>query len=89
MHRLCQLRYPGLACDNFFEYIFEEEGPTQLEPCNKPCAGNPHETGGCGGLYMASVYEKVNSTFVIPVPVPSVGLWNELGCYKSANIHLS
>ena len=76
---------------NLFEYIFEEAGNgAQGGPCNKPCSGlDPNDDIFCGGLYMASVYEKENSGFVIPALVPSVGLWNGLGCYKSAIFHLS
>ncbi len=78
-----------LACDNFFEYIFESVPGS----CNTPCSGNPSEVGGCGGKAdwqrLASPYQRVNSTFVIPSLVPSVGQWNGLGCYKSVNAHLS
>jgi hypothetical protein len=73
------------ACDNFFEYIFESDGGA--ENCNTPCPGNSSEAGGCGGMegttQLVSTYQKINSTFVIPALVPSVGLWNGLGCYKS------
>jgi hypothetical protein len=41
--------------------------------------------GGCGGPYIASTYAKDNSTFIIPAVVPSVGLWQGLGCYKSVD----
>jgi hypothetical protein len=77
-----------LACDNYYEYIFESD-----EPCSTPCPGNPSEVGGCGGMDewipTASTYQLINSTFVTPSLVPSVGLWNGLGCYKSVNVHLS
>jgi hypothetical protein len=79
------------ACDNFFEYIFESEGyscGTQT-----PCPGNPSEAGGCGGMEdwtpTASTYQKINSNFIVPALVPSVGLWNGLGCYKSVTVQLS
>ncbi len=79
-----------LVCDNFFEHVFENVG---FSSCNKPCPGNPSEVGGCGGEQdgqpMASTYQKVNSTFIIPALVPSVGLWNGLGCYKSVDANLS
>lgn len=72
------------SCDNFFEHVFENVGPT----CNTPCPGNPSEVGGCGGFDdgqpKASSYERINSTFVIPALVPSVGLWNGLGCYNDS-----
>ncbi|KAH8985362.1 WSC domain-containing protein [Lactarius akahatsu] len=72
------------SCDNFFEHVFENVGPT----CNTPCRGNPSEVGGCGGFDdgqpKASSYERINSTFVIPALVPSVGLWNGLGCYNDS-----
>ena len=76
------------ACDNFFESIFENLG----DSCDTPCPGNPSEVDGCGGIEdtvpLASIYEKIDSSFVIPALVPSVGLWNGLGCYKSVNLHL-
>ena len=79
-----------LACDNFFEGIFESE-PGNL--CETPCPGNPSEAGGCGGIEAytptASTYQKINSTFIVPALVPSVGLWHGLGCYKSVAVHLS
>jgi hypothetical protein len=79
-----------LACDNFFEYIFESE-PGNL--CQTPCPGNPSEAGGCGGMDgftpTASTYQKINSTFIVPALVPSVGVWNGLGCYKSVTVRLS
>ncbi|KAI9449280.1 WSC domain-containing protein [Lactarius psammicola] len=73
------------SCDNFYEYIYENI-PGE---CNTPCPGNPSEVGGCGGkdFYQqsfASVYRKINSTFIIPALVPSVGLWNSLGCYNDS-----
>jgi hypothetical protein len=71
---------PRLACDNFFEYIFESDPPNE---CNAPCRGDPSEVGGCGGPYIASTYAKDNSTFIIPAVVLSVGSWQGLGCYKS------
>jgi hypothetical protein len=71
------------ACDNYFEYIFESEPGNA---CETPCPGNPSEAGFCGGMDgstpTASTYQKINSTFVTPSLVPSVGLWNGLGCYK-------
>ncbi|KAI9449281.1 hypothetical protein BJY52DRAFT_1227867 [Lactarius psammicola] len=74
------------SCDNFFEHIFENVGFS----CNTPCRGNPSEVDGCGGLQddqpKASTYQRVNSTFIIPAMVPSVGLWNGLGCYKSVRV---
>ncbi|KAH9032994.1 WSC domain-containing protein [Lactarius pseudohatsudake] len=73
------------SCDNFFEHIFES---VPEDACNAPCPGNPSEVGGCGGKefgqQMASTYQKVNSTFIIPDLVPSVGLWNGLGCYNDS-----
>ncbi|KAI9439171.1 WSC domain-containing protein [Lactarius indigo] len=76
------------SCDNFFEHIFES---VPDGACNVPCPGNPSELGGCGGKelgqQMASAYQKVNSTFIIPALVPSVGLWNGLGCYKSVRVN--
>jgi hypothetical protein len=76
-----------LACDNFFEGIFESDPG---DSCNKPCPGNPSEIGGCGGIEIttptASTYQKINSTFIIPTLVPSVGVWNGLGCYKSVTV---
>ncbi|KAI9449275.1 hypothetical protein BJY52DRAFT_1227861 [Lactarius psammicola] len=73
------------SCDNFFKYIFEVWGTNgQAYPCNTPCPGNPHESVGCGGHYLASTYQKVNSTFFILTFVPSVGLWNSLGCYNDS-----
>ena len=79
-----------LACDNYFEGIFESEPGNE---CNTPCPGNPSEVGGCGGKEgstpLASTYQKINSTFVTPVLVPSVGLWNGLGCYKSVIVQFS
>ncbi|KAI9449279.1 WSC domain-containing protein [Lactarius psammicola] len=83
-------RYMGLtdgfqcSCDNFFEYVFESLPGS----CNTPCSGNPSEVGGCGGKYdsqrLASPYQRINSTFVIPALVPSVGQWNGLGCYNDS-----
>ncbi|KAH8985360.1 WSC domain-containing protein [Lactarius akahatsu] len=83
-------RYMGLtdgfecSCDNFFEYIFESVPGS----CNTPCSGNPSEVGGCGGKAdlqrLASPYQRINSTFVIPTMVSSVGLWNGLGCYNDS-----
>jgi hypothetical protein len=76
------------ACDNFFEFIFES-----TPGCLTPCPGAPWEAGGCGGSYdwqqFASTYHKINSTFIVPALVPSVGLWDGLGCYKLVNAHLS
>ncbi|KAH9173154.1 WSC domain-containing protein [Lactarius sanguifluus] len=73
-----------LACDNFFEFIFESVPGS----CDTPCSGNPLEVGGCGGKAgwqrLASPYQRINSTFVIPALVPSVGLWNGLGCYNDS-----
>ena len=73
------------ACDNYFEYIFESE-PGNL--CETPCPGNPLEAGGCGGMDgftpTASTYIKNNLTFITPALVPSLGLWDVLGCYKLA-----
>ncbi|KAH9032990.1 hypothetical protein EDB85DRAFT_1890429 [Lactarius pseudohatsudake] len=84
-------RFMGLTdgfqctCDNFFENIFEVWGNNaQAYPCNTPCPGDPHEKVGCGGQYLASTYQKVNSTFIVPIFVPSVGLWNGLGCYSDS-----
>ena len=72
-----------LACDNYFEGIFESDPDGS---CATPCSGDPSEAGGCGGnelgIPTASTYQKINSTFVTPTLVPSVGLWNGLGCYK-------
>ena len=77
-----------LACDNYFEYIFES-----TPGCDTPCPGAPWEAGGCGGMAewqpLASTYQKINSTFIVPSLVPSVGQWNGLGCYKSVNVQLS
>jgi hypothetical protein len=77
-----------LACDNYFEYIFE-----LTSDCLTPCPGVSYEAGGCGGSYdlqqFASIYQKINSNFIIPALVPSVGLWDGLGCYKLVNAHLS
>ena len=70
------------ACDNFFENIFESDPNNE---CDAPCRGDLSEVGGCGGQYIASTYAKQNSTFIIPTPVPSVGLWQGLGCYKSVD----
>ena len=71
-----------LACDNYFEGIYESDP----DACTTPCPGDPSEVGGCGGIDYgvptASTYQKINSTFVTPTLVPSVGLWNGLGCYK-------
>lgn len=53
--------------------------------CGVPCRGDSSEEGGCGGPYAASTYVRQNSTFIIPSPVPSVGLWQGLGCYKSVD----
>jgi hypothetical protein len=75
-----------LACDNFFEYIFESDGNNE---CDVPCRGDPEEVGGCGGPYIASTYMSQNSTFVIPALVPSVGLWQGLGCYTSVDVQTS
>ena len=76
------------ACDNYFEGIFES-----TPGCLTPCPGAPWEAGGCGGSYdgqqFASTYQLINSTFVTPSLVPSVGLWNGLGCYKLVNAHVS
>ncbi|KAH8985361.1 WSC domain-containing protein [Lactarius akahatsu] len=73
------------SCDNFFEHVYESVGQNS---CNLPCPGNPSEIGGCGGKEdwqpMASTYYKINATFIIPAPVPSVGLWNGLGCYTDS-----
>ena len=57
-----------------------------MEPCDKACAGSDPNDRGCGGLYMASTYENLN--FIVPTMVPSVGLWNALGCYTSAILPL-
>ena len=71
-----------LACDNYFEGNFESDPDGS---CATPCSGDPSEAGGCGGnelgIPTASTYQKINSTFVIPTLVPSVGLWHGLGCY--------
>ena len=71
-----------LACDNFFEGAYQSDSGS----CETPCPGDPSEVGGCGGkdlwIPTASTYQKINSTFVNPTLVPSVGLWNGLGCYK-------
>ena len=75
-----------LACDNYFQGIFESDPSDQ---CETPCSGDPSEAGGCGGFETISTYQQINSTFVVPTLVPSVGLWNGLGCYTSANVHLS
>ena len=72
------------ACDNFFERIFESMDP--IVDCNAPCRGDPSEVGGCGGPYVANTYIRENSTFIIPALVPSVGLWQGLGCYKSVGV---
>jgi len=74
------------SCDNFFEYIYESDGGA--ESCNTPCPGDPSEAGGCGGIQqstlLVSTYQKINSTFIVPALVPSVGLWNGLGCYNDS-----
>jgi hypothetical protein len=79
-----------LACDNYYEYIFESDPGSS---CASPCPGDPSEVGGCGGMELwiptASTYQLINSTFITPSLVPSVGLWNGLGCYKSVNVQLS
>ena len=71
-----------LACDNYFEGVYQSDP----DSCATPCPGDPSEVGGCGGndlwIPTASTYQKINSTFVTPTLVPSVGLWNGLGCYK-------
>ncbi|KAH9023807.1 WSC domain-containing protein [Lactarius hengduanensis] len=71
------------SCDNYFESIFESVSDSS---CNTPCPGNPLEVGGCGGKELnnpvASTYRKINAT--IPALVPSVGLWNGLGCYNDS-----
>ncbi|KAI9439174.1 WSC domain-containing protein [Lactarius indigo] len=36
------------------------------------------------GQVKASSYQRINSTFIIPALVPSVGLWNGLGCYNDS-----
>ncbi|KAF8258448.1 WSC domain-containing protein [Lactarius quietus] len=73
------------SCDNYFEYIFESE-PDDV--CETPCPGNPSEAGFCGGMDgytpTASTYQKINSTFVTPALVSSVGSWNGLGCYNDS-----
>ncbi|KAH8991415.1 WSC domain-containing protein [Lactarius hatsudake] len=73
------------SCDNFFEHIFESEADFW---CNTPCPGNPLEVGGCGGNFnwqqMASTYYNPNTNFIVPALVPSVGLWNGLGCYNDS-----
>ncbi|KAF8258450.1 WSC domain-containing protein [Lactarius quietus] len=71
------------SCDDYFEYIYESDG---FADCNTPCPGNPSEAGGCGGMEygtpLTSTYQKINFTF--PALVPSVGLWNGLGCYNDS-----
>ncbi len=80
-----------LACDNFFENIFENFGGG----CDTPCPGDHSEVYGCGGQQqwqpLASTYQnrQLNANFIIPTPVPSVGLWKGLGCYTSVSVHLS
>ncbi|KAH9032999.1 WSC domain-containing protein [Lactarius pseudohatsudake] len=81
-------RFMGLAngyecsCGNFFDNYYEDVG---LSSCSSwPCNGDPSEVGGCGGLYAASMYQRINSNFIIPALVPSVGLWNGLGCYNDS-----
>jgi len=37
-----------------------------------------------GSTPTASTYQKIDSAFVIPALVPSVGLWNGLGCYSDS-----
>ncbi len=78
-----------LACDNFFEHVFEN-----IPVCDTPCTGDPSEKGFCGGLVvyqpLASTYQnrQLNANFFIPTMVPSVGLWKGLGCYTSVSVHL-
>ncbi|KAN0133552.1 WSC domain containing protein [Lactarius tabidus] len=71
------------SCDNYFENIFES-----VSGCLTPCPGAPWEAGGCGGSYdsqqFASTYQLINSTFIVPALVPSVGLWDGLGCYNDS-----
>ncbi|KAH9052789.1 WSC domain-containing protein [Lactarius vividus] len=69
------------SCDNFFEYIFQRAGNGACS--STPCSGNPSEVN-CGGPSAASTYQKTDSTFVIPTPVPSVGLWTSQGCYSDS-----
>ncbi|KAI9449273.1 WSC domain-containing protein [Lactarius psammicola] len=73
------------SCDNFFENIFESESDFW---CNAPCPGNPSEVGGCGGKVnwqsVASTYYNPSVTIIIPALVPSVGLWDGLGCYNDS-----
>ena len=73
-----------LACDNFFEFIYESDGA-----CYMTCPGNPSEI--CGGvddgIPIISAYQKPNFSF--PATVTSAGLWNGLGCYKSVCVQLS
>ncbi|KAH8984568.1 WSC domain-containing protein [Lactarius hatsudake] len=69
------------SCDNFFEYIFQRAGSQACS--SSPCSGDPSEVN-CGGPSAASTYQKTDSTFVIPTPVPSVGLWTSKGCYSDS-----
>ena len=73
-----------LACDNFFEFIYESD-----QACNTPCPGNPSEI--CGGmeLWMPIISAYTNLNFSFPATVISAGLWNGLGCYTSVHVQLS
>ncbi|KAI0263600.1 hypothetical protein BC834DRAFT_303942 [Gloeopeniophorella convolvens] len=69
-------RFAGLtdgfqcSCDNFYEFILENVGNSA---CDTPCRGNSSELGGCGGPFIASVYQNMNVNVVIPSLVQSVG----------------
>lgn len=57
---------------------------TSAADCNMPCSGNSSET--CGAGNRLSVFWSGVAPPPPPETVPSVGLWQSLGCYSDGNV---
>ncbi|KAI0049114.1 WSC-domain-containing protein [Auriscalpium vulgare] len=68
-------------CDNFFEHVLESVG-NGYNNCEVPCAGNSSEF--CGAENLLLVYIDYGVHPLIPTIVPSVGLWESVGCYNDS-----
>lgn len=71
--------YQECWCGNF---IINGGAETTPSDCSFPCTGDPAQV--CGAGNRLSMYYSGQSLPPAPEIVPSVGLWQSLGCYRSA-----